>query len=74
MSPRTTPAMQTEDRCYQVQRLPRRVLYLPRQVPWLPLENKTDVAKRHACHAKMSTLTGDHPSPPECATKGSPAQ
>ena len=51
----TTLAIQNQGRC--------------RQMPCLPRKTKVDVAKCHACHAKLSGVTGDRPSTPKRATK-----
>ena len=56
MSPSATPATQSEGRCHQVPRLPRKV--------------KVDVAKRHACHTNSRGDNGakrDPSAPPEPA-------
>ena len=54
MSPSATPATQSEGRCHQVPRLPRKV--------------KVDVTKRHACHAKCRGARQTHapPQPAQC--------
>ena len=61
MSPSATPATQNEGRRHQVPRLPH-----------LPHETKVDVAKCHACLAKLGGVTGDQarpsaqPEPAQC--------
>ena len=58
MSPSATPATQSESRCHQVPRLPRKM--------------KVDVTKCNACHAKFRGVTGDEarpsapPEPAQC--------
>jgi len=57
MSPSATPATQSEGRCRQVPRLPRKQPRRCRQVPRLSRKVQVDVAKCHACHANSR---GDH--------------